>query len=68
VPELSYENLVINEGGLASIAYESLQMETDLMRIAEIKEQLLEYCKLDTLGMIKILEKLESISNYGDKK
>jgi hypothetical protein len=68
VPELSYENLVINDGGLASIAYESLQTETDLMRIAEIKEHLLEYCKLDTLGMIKILEKLELISNQRNKK
>ena len=61
VPELSYDNLEINEGGLASIAYESLQTETDLMFIAEIKQQLLEYCKLDTMGMVRILEKLESI-------
>jgi hypothetical protein len=61
VPELSYENLEINEGGLASIAYESLQTETDLMFIAEIKQQLLAYCKMDTLGMVRILEKLETI-------
>jgi hypothetical protein len=61
VPDLSYDKLGINEGGLASIAYESLQTETDLMFIAEIKEQLLAYCKLDTLGMVKILEKLEHI-------
>jgi hypothetical protein len=62
VPELSYDELEINEGGLASIAYESLQAETDLMILAEIKQQLLEYCKLDTLGMVKILEKLESLA------
>lgn len=61
VPELSYDNLEINEGGLASIAYESLQNETDLMFIAEIKQQLLEYCKLDTLGMVRILEELDKI-------
>jgi len=61
VPELSYSELQINEGGLASIAYESLQTETDLMLIAEIKQQLLEYCKLDTLAMVKILEKLENM-------
>jgi hypothetical protein len=57
VPDLSYDELEINEGGLASIAYESLQTETDLMIIAEIKQQLFAYCKLDTLGMVKILEK-----------
>jgi hypothetical protein len=61
VLELSYDKLEINDGGLASIAYESLQTETDLMFIAEIKQQLLEYCKLDTFGMVKLLEKLESI-------
>ena len=61
VPELSYDELEINEGGLASIAYESLQTQTDLMIIAEIKQQLLEYCKLDTLGMVKILERLEEL-------
>ena len=61
VPELSYDELEINEGGLASIAYESLQTETDLMVIAEIKQQLLAYCKLDTWGMVKILEQLENL-------
>ena len=61
VTDLSYENLEINEGGLASIAFESLYYETDLMRIADIRNNLLEYCKLDTLAMVKILEKLESI-------
>ena len=62
VPELSYDELEINEGGLASIAFESLQTETDLMVIAEVKQQLLEYCKLDTLAMVKILERLELIT------
>jgi hypothetical protein len=61
VSELSYDNLEINDGGLASIAYESLQSETDLMVIAEIKQQLLEYCKLDTFGMVRILEELNGL-------
>jgi hypothetical protein len=63
VPELSYDKLEINEGGLASIAYESLQTQTDLMFIAEIKQQLLQYCNLDTLGMVKILEQLEVLAD-----
>lgn len=62
VPELSYDDLEINEGGLASIAYESLLTETDLMVIAEVKQQLLAYCKLDTLAMVKILEKLHRVT------
>ncbi|HCY74367.1 MAG TPA: DUF2779 domain-containing protein [Ignavibacteriales bacterium] len=61
IPELSYENLEINEGGLASVAFESLYFETDLMRIAEIRNNLTEYCKMDTYAMVRLLEKLESI-------
>jgi hypothetical protein len=59
VPELSYDDLEINEGGLATIAYDSLQTETDMIKISKIRKQLLEYCKLDTLAMVKILEKLK---------
>ncbi len=61
IPELSYDNLEINDGGLASLAFESLFYETDLMRIADIRKDLLEYCKLDTFAMVKLIEKLESI-------
>ena len=61
IPELSYKDLEINEGGLASVAFESLYYETDLIQIAEIRNHLLEYCKLDTFAMVKILEKLEKI-------
>lgn len=60
VPELSYEELEINEGGLASIAFESLQTENNFIRTEEIRKQLLEYCELDTLAMVRILEKLQS--------
>ncbi|MFZ1518242.1 MAG: DUF2779 domain-containing protein [Ignavibacteriaceae bacterium] len=61
IPELSYKDLEINEGGLASVAFESLYYETDLMKIADTRTNLLEYCKLDTFAMVKLLEKLESI-------
>ncbi|MFZ1279287.1 MAG: DUF2779 domain-containing protein, partial [Ignavibacteriaceae bacterium] len=61
IPELSYKYLEINEGGLASIAFESLFHEMDLMRIADTRTNLLEYCKLDTFAMVKLLEKLESL-------
>ena len=63
VPEMNYENLEINEGGLAAIAFNDLQYETDLMKIADTRQQLLEYCKMDTLAMVKIFNKLEIIIN-----
>jgi hypothetical protein len=61
VPELSYDELDINEGGQASIAFENLFTETDMINIAETRKQLLEYCKLDTLAMVRILERLEQL-------
>jgi hypothetical protein len=63
VPELSYKNLAIGNGQLATNAFEALQTETDIYKIAETRDQLLEYCKLDTLAMVKILEKLEEVAN-----
>lgn len=59
VPELSYTGLKISSGSIAMIAFEKLQTETDMFKILEIKEQLLEYCKLDTLAMVKVFEILE---------
>jgi hypothetical protein len=61
VAELNYNDLVIGNGQLATNAFEALQTETDILKIAETREQLLEYCKLDTLAMVKILEKLEEV-------
>ncbi len=61
VPELSYKGMEIADGGTASLAFESLLNLDDFFKIEEIKKQLLEYCKLDTLAMVRILEKLESL-------
>uniref|UniRef100_A0A7V2ZHC8 DUF2779 domain-containing protein n=1 Tax=Ignavibacterium album TaxID=591197 RepID=A0A7V2ZHC8_9BACT len=61
VPELNYDALAISEGGLASLTFESLYEEKDDNVINEKRQQLLEYCKMDTFAMVKILEKLESI-------
>ncbi|MFZ1292001.1 MAG: DUF2779 domain-containing protein, partial [Melioribacteraceae bacterium] len=60
VPELSYENLDIADGGSASVAYESLFDEKDMFKIEETRKNLLEYCKLDTLAMVEILFNLKS--------
>ncbi len=61
IPELNYSNLPINEGGLASLTFESLYDEKSQEVITEKRKQLIEYCKMDTLAMVKILEKLEGI-------
>ncbi len=59
VPELSYTNLSISSGSLAMTAFESLQTETDMFKILEVRDHLLKYCELDTLAMVKLWEILE---------
>jgi hypothetical protein len=34
----------------------------DLLELAELRRALLEYCRLDTLAMVRILEKLEALA------
>ena len=58
-PELNYYDLPISSGSIAMIAFEKLQTETDIFKIAETRDALLEYCKMDTLAMVKIFEALK---------
>jgi hypothetical protein len=60
VPELSYEDLEIHEGGTASLTYQSLYVDSDTESILKKRENLLKYCQLDTLAMVRLLEKIES--------
>ncbi|MDK1046307.1 MAG: DUF2779 domain-containing protein, partial [Anaerolineales bacterium] len=61
VPELTYEGMAISDGGMAMRAYYQLADEKDPKRIEAVRNDLWEYCKLDTLAMVRILEKLESL-------
>jgi hypothetical protein len=61
VPELNYTDLKISSGNIAMTIFENLQTETDMFKILEVRENLLEYCKMDTFAMVKIFEVLENI-------
>ena len=54
VPGYGYSGLPIADGGSASLAYESLSEKEDTAAIAETRQQLLEYCSMDTMAMVKI--------------
>ena len=58
VPDLSYSGLVIQEGGSASLTYESLYYDTDPDSVTMKRENLLKYCDMDTLSMVRILNML----------
>lgn len=61
VPELSYEGLEISDGGKAMEAYGRMCESNEPTEVENIRKALLEYCKLDTLGMVRILERLKEI-------
>lgn len=66
--ELSYEKLAVSvdggavaDGGAATVAYmEAIDPKTSLDRKESIHAQLLAYCKLDTLAMVRVWERLSS--------
>ena len=61
VPELSYDELEIKEVGTASNTFLSMVNGSFKGETAKVRSQLLEYCKLDTYAMVKILEKLKKV-------
>ena len=66
--QISEENLLIADGGAASMAYARLQFEdlpTDERRM--IEESLLRYCELDTLAMVMIMQAWIDWSENGSK-
>jgi len=62
VPQLTYEGLAIQEGKEASLAYLALEkFESDKER-RKAEKDLRAYCRQDTLGMVKLLEKIRELA------
>ncbi len=57
-PDLSYETLDgVQDGNMAQTAYqETIALESTSERKEQLRQQLHEYCKLDTLAMVRIWE------------
>lgn len=59
VPEMSYQDLVIQEGGMASLEYQRMiDTKTPDAEKKEIRKNLIAYCSRDTLAMLRIREVL----------
>lgn len=55
VPSLSYDNLEINDGGVAARAYYRMVFEeSDWIERLRIRDALLQYCERDTLAMLEL--------------
>lgn len=53
-PHLSYDGLAVGNGGTAMAAWRSMSRELDPELKAQKRNDLLEYCKLDTFAMVEI--------------
>jgi hypothetical protein len=60
INDLSYNVMAISDGNMAMDAYYRMCNETDPTEVERIRKELLEYCRIDTLAMVKILEKLKN--------
>ena len=56
LPDFNYDHLDVQNGGMAMDAYAAMNHADNSEEIEKIRQSLLEYCKLDTLAMVKILE------------
>lgn len=63
IPSMSYDALKIGEGSIAMAAFEGLLKIHDEFEKQKIRNALLEYCKMDTLGMVSIINKLINSAN-----
>jgi hypothetical protein len=61
VDDLSYAGMSISDGTQAMVAYLSTWEDPDQARISTIRNELWEYCKLDTLAMVRITDELERV-------
>jgi predicted RecB family nuclease len=64
VPSLSYADLKVQDGEVATVELQRLMFERDKMAAGEraaLREALLRYCERDTWAMVKLLEKLRTL-------
>jgi hypothetical protein len=65
VPEMSYRGLAIAEGGTASLELARLLFHGDEMEPEErtrLRADLLAYCRQDTWGLVRLLERLRGLA------
>jgi len=60
VPEMSYGEMEISDGEAASLGYMGMCASSDPQEIERLRVALLQYCRLDTLGMVKIVEAMKA--------
>jgi len=61
VPEMTYEGMEIRDGAMASEAYFAMENIPDPAELSRLRGALREYCRQDTLGLVRLLEKMRAM-------
>jgi hypothetical protein len=61
VPDLIYADMEIGDSGMAMLGYLKMCEFKDPVEVARLRKALPDYCRLDTLRMVKLFEKLRKI-------
>ena len=62
IPGMTYQGMEIRDGGMAMEGYFRMCSGGDPAEIERVRQGLLEYCRMDTLGMVRLYEKLREIT------
>jgi hypothetical protein len=68
IPDMTYEDMEISEGGAAQEAYFAMCAVSDPKELKRIRKALLEYCKQDTLAMVELWRMLQKMADGGLNK
>ncbi len=62
IPGMGYQGMEIIDGGMAMEGYFRMCQAGDPAEIEKVRKALLEYCRMDTLGMVRLYEKLREVA------
>ena len=58
---MTYDGMEIGDGAMASQAYFTMGEISDPAELAHLRKSLLDYCRQDTLGLVRLLGKMRRI-------
>jgi hypothetical protein len=62
IPSMTYQGMEIGDGGMAMEGYFRMCAGGDPAEMERVRQALLEYCRMDTLGMVRLYEKLREMA------
>jgi hypothetical protein len=62
IPGMTYQGMEISDGGMSMEGYFRMGQGGDPDEVEKVRQALLEYCRMDTFGMVRLYEKLKKLT------